>query len=60
MALAKLAGILMCGSSPFLLFYFGSTFIWPDAFATAFRQFGDIAPLMLALCIDLYSLAAAL
>jgi DHA1 family bicyclomycin/chloramphenicol resistance-like MFS transporter/DHA1 family 2-module integral membrane pump EmrD-like MFS transporter len=28
---------------PALLFYFGSTFIWPNAFATAFTPFGHIA-----------------
>lgn len=28
---------------PVILFYFGSTFIWPNAFATAFSPFGDIA-----------------
>jgi Bcr/CflA subfamily drug resistance transporter len=28
---------------PFILFYFGSTFIWPNAFATAFTPFGKIA-----------------
>jgi len=28
---------------PSLLFYFGSTFIWPNAFATAFTPFGKIA-----------------
>lgn len=28
---------------PIILFYFGSTFIWPNAFATAFTPFGDIA-----------------
>ena len=28
---------------PGLLFYFGSTFIWPNAFATAFTPFGKIA-----------------
>jgi DHA1 family bicyclomycin/chloramphenicol resistance-like MFS transporter/DHA1 family 2-module integral membrane pump EmrD-like MFS transporter len=29
--------------APMSLFYFGSTFIWPNAFATAFTPFGDIA-----------------
>lgn len=29
--------------APIILFYFGSTFIWPNAFATAFTPFGDIA-----------------
>lgn len=28
---------------PIILFYFGSTFIWPNAFATAFTPFGSIA-----------------
>ena len=28
---------------PIILFYFGSTFIWPNAFATAFTPFGTIA-----------------
>ncbi len=28
---------------PGILFYFGSTFIWPNAFATAFTPFGKIA-----------------
>jgi hypothetical protein len=28
---------------PSLLFYFGSTFIWPNAYATAFTPFGKIA-----------------
>ena len=28
---------------PVILFYFGSTFIWPNAFATAFTSFGYIA-----------------
>lgn len=28
---------------PVILFYWGSTFIWPNAFATAFTPFGDIA-----------------
>lgn len=28
---------------PAILFYFGSTFIWPNAFATAFTPFGQIA-----------------
>lgn len=28
---------------PVVLFYFGSTFIWPNAFATAFTPFGHIA-----------------
>ena len=28
---------------PIFLFYFGSTFIWPNAFAQAFTPFGDIA-----------------
>ena len=28
---------------PIILFYFGSTFIWPNAFATAFTPFGEIA-----------------
>lgn len=28
---------------PIILFYFGSTFIWPNAFATAFTPFGAIA-----------------
>jgi hypothetical protein len=28
---------------PVILFYFGSTFIWPNAFATAFTPFGKIA-----------------
>ncbi|MBX3708921.1 MAG: multidrug effflux MFS transporter [Gammaproteobacteria bacterium] len=29
--------------APILLFYFGSTFIWPNAFAIAFTPFGKIA-----------------
>jgi Bcr/CflA subfamily drug resistance transporter len=29
--------------APIILFYFGSTFIWPNAFATAFTPFGKIA-----------------
>lgn len=29
--------------APVILFYFGSTFIWPNAFATAFTPFGKIA-----------------
>lgn len=28
---------------PVILFYFGATFIWPNAFATAFTPFGHIA-----------------
>ncbi len=28
---------------PVVLFYFGSTFIWPNAFAMAFTPFGEIA-----------------
>lgn len=28
---------------PAILFYFGSTFLWPNAFATAFSPFGKIA-----------------
>lgn len=28
---------------PIILFYFGSTFIWPNAFAAAFTPFGEIA-----------------
>lgn len=28
---------------PIILFYFGSTFIWPNAFAIAFTPFGEIA-----------------
>ena len=28
---------------PVVLLFFGSTFIWPNAFATAFSPFGDIA-----------------
>lgn len=30
-------------AAPAILFYFGSTFIWPNAFATAFTPFGKIA-----------------
>lgn len=30
-------------ATPAILFYFGSTFIWPNAFATAFTPFGHIA-----------------
>lgn len=30
-------------AGPSILFYFGSTFIWPNAFATAFTPFGKIA-----------------
>jgi len=29
--------------TPIMLFYFGSTLIWPNAFATAFTPFGHIA-----------------
>lgn len=44
MALGKLAGInVWVIAIPIILFYFGSTFIWPNAFATAFTPFGDIA-----------------
>lgn len=28
---------------PIIIFYFGSTLMWPNAFATAFTPFGDIA-----------------
>lgn len=29
--------------TPILVFYFGSTFLWPNAFATAFSPFGKVA-----------------
>ena len=44
-----LSGYLLFGMNvwvitcPIILFYFGSTFIWPNAFATAFTPFGKIA-----------------
>jgi len=47
--LMMLAGYSLFGVSPWgiiipiLLFYFGSTLIWPNAFATAFTPFGHIA-----------------
>lgn len=47
--LLMLIGYWLFGSNvwviviPMVLFYFGSTFIWPNAFATAFTPFGQIA-----------------
>ena len=39
-----LIGVTLMAILPaIILFYFGSTFIWPNAFATAFTPYGKIA-----------------
>lgn len=54
-AFLMLTGELITGANiymiviPLIIFYFGSTFIWPNAFATAFTPFGHIAGFAAAL-----------